>query len=118
MAEQGKGTHVEWSWVAAVAVSLLVLTIGSLWQEKAKQAAEDHSELGKVTTQIADVTREVETIKTSVDRVGQNIENLSKASNARWGALLEALPEVEKKLRRTTPVFAPEWNYNIKRDEK
>lgn len=93
------------------ACSLLVLIIGSMWQEKAKQSADDHAELSRTVTAVADVKKDVAEVKNAVDSIATEQREFRGASNARWGALLEALPDVEKKLRRTTPVFEPEWHY-------
>ena len=106
MSENGKGASVPWSWVAGVAMSLCLLVVGQLWNGAKERAAEDHAQL---KAQNAEIT----TVKNQVERVQIAVESLTKKNDARWDALLMALPEVEKKLRpeqRRTPIFEPEWH--------
>ena len=107
MAEEGKGRNVEWSWVAMLAVSIVILLIGQAWNGAKEQAAEDHARLEAQNGEIASVKVQIEKLQISV-------ESLTKASDARWSALLLSLPEVERRMRRPdrgnpTPVFEPEW---------
>lgn len=104
------GHNVPWSWVAMCAVSLVVLLIGNSWNkaqneaaEQAKEHAEDH-----IKMRLQDFT--IQGLDSKMDNLQNTVENNSKKNDARWGALLDALPEVNKKLKTRTPIFESEWH--------
>lgn len=87
-------------------MSVCLLVVGQLWNGAKERAAEDHAQLKAQNAEIS-------TVKDQVERVQLAVESLTKKHDARWDALMMALPEVERRLSpppKRTPVFEPEWH--------
>lgn len=93
------------------AVSLVVLLIGQSWKSSQDQLtrAIRQSEDDHWTLQVQ--VMKVEEVSNQVGKVQNSVEDLSKKNDARWNALMSAVPEIEKNIKKSsTPMFAPEWH--------